>query len=77
MVGAFIRSGPAIACFDQALGDVGVTDARLIQVLHEYFAWATRTAMSRFDGVADVRTDLTIPRWSWDGLVSGTGPLES
>jgi hemoglobin len=67
----------AIACFDLALGDVGITDTRLVRVLHDYFAWATKTTMSRFDRVADVPKDLTIPLWSWDGLVSGTGPRAS
>src|SRR3954471_8756204 len=28
----------AIACFDQALQDVGLTDEQLRQVLHDYFA---------------------------------------
>ena len=39
----------AIACFDQALVDVGLAgDDRLRQVLHDYFAWATTTTMSRY-----------------------------
>jgi truncated hemoglobin YjbI len=34
----------AIACFDQALADVGLAhDGPLRQVLHDYFAWATTT----------------------------------
>ncbi len=41
----------AIACFDQALSDVGLDgDDRLRRVLHEYFTWATTTTMSRWDG---------------------------
>src|SRR5437762_8222200 len=41
----------AIACFDQALADIGLADAGLAgadslrQVLHDYFAWATTTTM--------------------------------
>lgn len=36
----------AIACFDQALEDVGLTTGEpLRQVLHDYFAWATTTAI--------------------------------
>lgn len=60
----------AIVCFDQALADAGFdTDARLHQVLHDYFAWATTTTMYRFHGTAsDVPEGLEIPRWSWDGL---------
>ncbi len=58
----------AIACFDQALTDVGV-DGELRRVLHDYFAWATTTTMSRYHRSADdVPDGLSIPRWSWDGL---------
>jgi hemoglobin len=61
----------AIECFDQALADVGLADdGRLFQVLHDYFAWATDTTMSRYHGsAADVPDGLAIPQWSWDGLV--------
>jgi hemoglobin len=61
----------AIACFDQALVDVGLAQrAELGQVLHDYFAWATRTTMDRYpDSADDVPDGLTIPRWSWHGLV--------
>ncbi|WP_327588178.1 group II truncated hemoglobin [Nonomuraea sp. NBC_00507] len=60
----------AIACFDQALEDVGLTAAEpLRQVLHDYFVWATTTTMARYPTSADdVPEGLTIPRWSWDGL---------
>ena len=70
----------AIACFDQALADIGLADIglantglaaneRLRQVLHEYFAWATTTTMARYHRSADdVPDGLAIPRWSWDGL---------
>jgi hemoglobin len=65
----------AIACFDLALADIGVGDDRVRQVLHDYFAWATTTTMSRYHGSADdVPAGLRIPHWSWDGLVEGTGP---
>ena len=66
----------AILCFDQALSDVGVIDAQLFQVLHDYFAWATKTTMSRFENAADVPTDLVIPRWSWSGVVDANPPRE-
>ena len=61
----------AIACFDQALADVGLTnDDRLRQVLHDYFAWATMTTMSRYHRSADdVPDGLHIPHWSWAGLL--------
>jgi hemoglobin len=66
----------AIACFDQALADAGLSgDGRLCQVLHDYFAWAATTTMARYHRSADdVPDGLALPRWSWDGLVSGTGP---
>ena len=61
----------AIACFDQALQDVGLTVEPLRQVLHDYFAWATTTTMSRYHGSADdVPDGLAIPHWSWNGLQS-------
>ena len=58
----------AIACFDRALDDVGITDP-LRQVLHNYFAWATTTSMAKYHkNAADVPAGLRIPRWTWDGL---------
>ena len=62
----------AIACFDQALADVGLdADDRIRQVLHDYFAWATTHTMSRYNHSADdVPDGMSIPRWSWDGLAS-------
>ncbi|HZP51801.1 hypothetical protein [Actinocrinis sp.] len=77
-----IHSGPgdhremdlrAIACFDQALDDAGIGGARLRQVLHDYFAWATTNTMERYRSPDDVPAGLGIPRWSWDGLVAGDG----
>jgi hemoglobin len=61
----------AIACFDQALEDVRLSVAEPVrQVLLDYFAWATTTTMSRYhESAADVPEGLSIPRWSWDGLV--------
>lgn len=66
----------AIACFDQALDDVGIgPDDPLRETLHGYFAWATTTTMSRYHRSADdVPSGLSIPRWSWDGLVSTDEP---
>jgi hemoglobin len=64
----------AIACFDQALADVGLArDDRLRQALHDYFAWATTTTMAHYHRSADdVPDGLEIPRWSWNGLVDGS-----
>jgi hemoglobin len=59
----------AIACFDQALDDVGLGDTPVRQALYGYFAWATRTTMSAYHHSADdVPPGLSIPRWSWNGL---------
>ena len=62
----------AIACFDRALEDAGLAvDERLRAALHAYFAWAT-TALARYPESPDaVPEGLTVPRWSWDGLVGG------
>ena len=58
----------AIDCFDQAMHDIGL-DAPLGQVLHDYFAWATTTTMSRYHESAEqVPEGMRIPHWSWDGL---------
>jgi hemoglobin len=66
----------AIACFDQALSDVGIE--ALAQALHDYFAWATRATMSRYhESADDVPDGLEIPKWSWDGLIKQTDPDES
>jgi hemoglobin len=61
----------AIACFDEALNEVGIAaDVRLHQVLHDYFAWATTTSMARYQrSPDDVPAGLQIPHWSWEGLV--------
>jgi hemoglobin len=66
----------AISCFDQALADVGLDgEDRIRQVLHDYFAWATTTTMARYHRSADdVPDGLSIPHWSWDGLVNGSDP---
>lgn len=60
----------AIACFDEALADVGVIKTEpLWQVLHDYFAWTTTTTMTAYhESAHDVPDGMSIPRWSWDGL---------
>ena len=60
----------AIACFDQALADVGIAGHDpLWSVLHDYFAWTTTTTMARYPGSPDdVPEALPMPHWSWDGL---------
>jgi hemoglobin len=60
----------AIACFDQAMQDAGLeTAGPLRQVLHDYFAWVTTTAFTRYhESADDVPEGIGIPRWSWNGL---------
>lgn len=69
----------AITGFDQAMGDIGLaSDDPLRKALHDYFACATTTTMSRYHrSAADVPTGLPIPRWTWEGLVAGTDPADS
>lgn len=58
----------AVACFDQAMTDVGIVDPALVTTLHDYFAWATASMARHPDSADDVPAGLTVPRWSWDGL---------
>ena len=63
----------AVACFDQALDDMGLAGP-VREALHDYFAWATTHSMARYHRSADdVPAGLTVPRWSWDGLVPPSG----
>jgi hemoglobin len=68
----------AVACFDLAIEDAGLAgDGELRRALHDYFAWATTTAMARYpDTPGDVPEGLTIPRWSWNGP-QGEGPQKA
>ena len=61
----------AIACFEQALADIGLArEERLWSALRDYFTWATTTTMARYHRSAeDVPKGLRIPKWSWHGLV--------
>jgi hemoglobin len=60
----------AIACFDAAMEDVGLTDLALRRVLHDYFAWVTTDWLSRYPNDPGlVPSALPIPRWTWDGRV--------
>jgi hemoglobin len=62
----------AIESFDLALADVGIPqNGQLWHVLHDYFAWATTTTMAKYhESADDVPAGLSIPHWSWDGLVA-------
>lgn len=60
----------AIACFDQAMTDVALSEKDPVRaVLHDYFAWATTTTLAQYHASADdVPDNLSIPHWSWRGL---------
>ncbi len=59
----------AIACFDQAMTDVALSEHDPVRAaLHDYFTWATTTTMTRYHRPGDVPDGLPIARWSWDGL---------
>jgi hemoglobin len=59
----------AVACFAQALTDVGVSeDEALHAAFLGYFTWATCESMNRYPASADdVPEALQLPQWSWDG----------
>lgn len=63
----------ALSCFDDALVEVGIAAGTpLHRVLHDYFAWTTTATMGRYpDSADDVPDGLSIPHWSWEGLVEG------
>jgi hemoglobin len=63
----------AIACFERAMDDVGLADARLRRVLLAYFTWTTTTTLAAYPADASaVPEGLHIPRWSWDGFQEGS-----
>src|SRR6201988_2959749 len=54
----------AMACFDQALDEVGLDAADPVRkVLHDYFAWATTVSMSRYrESADDIPDGMSIPK---------------
>ena len=65
----------AVDCFAAAVEDAGLADDPSVRdALVAYFTWATGY-LATYHGSADEVPDaLTVPQWSWDGLVDGTGP---
>jgi hemoglobin len=59
----------AVACFDSAMADVGISEEPLRTVLHDYFEWSTNRMAEHPDSPDTVPDGATIPRWSWEGLV--------
>jgi hemoglobin len=60
----------AVALFDAALADVGITAEPLRTVLHDYFAWSTDRMGLHPDSPDAVADDERLPHWGWDGPVS-------
>lgn len=52
-----------IACFDQALTDVGVTDEPLRGALHDWFVWNTGRLSGRPGRDEPTPDGLELPRW--------------
>jgi len=62
----------AVACFDAALTDVGMTEEPLRSVLHDYFEWSTWRMAQHPDTPDTVPEGVSLPRWSWEGGVEAT-----
>jgi len=60
----------AVACFDAALGDVGLTAEPLRSVLHDYFDWSTARMGEHPDSPDTVPERVPLPHWSWAGPVT-------
>jgi len=56
----------AVACFESALADAGLTQDPLRTALLNYFRWATSHLASYPNSPNDVPDDLPVPQWSWD-----------
>lgn len=65
----------AVACFADAVDDAGLGDDPAVRdTLVAYFTWATAYMSTYHDSAGDVPDGLSVPQWSWDGLVDGTDP---
>ncbi len=62
----------AVQCFVDALDDAGLPeDAELRATLTAWFRWGTALMDAHPDSADDVPDDLALPRWGWDGPVTG------
>ncbi len=52
-----------IACFDQALTDVGIGDGPLRTTLHDYFVWSTGRLAAHPHDRETVPSGLAVPHW--------------
>jgi hemoglobin len=62
----------AVACFDVALTDVGISEDPLRALLHDYFEWSTTRMAEHPDSPDTVPDRVSLPKWSWDGLIDGS-----
>ena len=62
----------AVACFDVALTDVGISEDPLRAVLHDYFEWSTTRMAEHPESPDTVPDPVSLPKWSWDGLIDGS-----
>jgi hemoglobin len=61
-----------VACFTQAIEDAGLpADPELRRALRDYMEWATGDVHVYNPKGSTVPTDLSVPRWGWDGLEDG------
>jgi hemoglobin len=66
-----------VACFVAAADDAALSrDAEFRRVLRSYMEWAVADVHSFAPKGSKVPHQLAIPRWSWDGLVSGPAPVK-
>jgi hemoglobin len=64
----------AVACFDRALNDVGITDEPLRSLLHDYFEWSTARMAEHPESPDTVAAGMSLPKWSWTGLIEDDKP---
>jgi hemoglobin len=62
----------AVACFDVALTDVGISEDPLRAVLHDYFEWSTGRMAEHPESPDAVPDRVSLPKWSWDGPIDGS-----
>jgi hemoglobin len=64
-----------VRCFVQAADDAGLPDdAEFRACLRSYMTWAVRDVLSYSPRDSRVPPELTVPRWSWDGLQAAGAP---
>lgn len=60
-----------VACVDAAADDAALpADPAFRDALHAYMSWAVQDLRPAHDDPARVPDGLTIPKWSWEGLLA-------